>query len=288
MQDYKTYLEEVQSLQVELKEFYLVDEGYWSDITPVDAPNLDYPKADFLWLAKYDQDVSDYEAILKALQQKAISDVLLGGVETAKLFLNQLNQVEHKFIHLYNQLVEVLRKFREGELTHVDLQQYVYPYFIISKEDENKWGIITQEFINDFEDALMFKSNNVGGTIKQLKGILGIEQTESKEAKFKEVASPTQAMYALYFCYLQETGYEDDFEKHPISKKQAIIEKTKPLNLSPNSFVQHYNKVSGTRRKDRLAPKHYHNIKAVISMLEQYPEAKKLAEDELKIVELKM
>lgn len=101
----------------------------------------------------------------------------------------------------------------------------------------------------------------------------------------------TQQQVALFIHYLQQAKYEK--ELHVIS---AINDETIPkaakrlllkynLSSSANHFIQKYNLIH-FKSENRLNTSQIKNIKRVIEILDDYPDALKIAVDELKKAEI--
>ena len=87
-------------------------------------------------------------------------------------------------------------------------------------------------------------------------------------------------VYALYHYYLQEGKYELLFDCYIDQKKKAAI-KSKGVfyGVSENNFLNKYYSIS--KRLERVVRKNVKHIEKVIKMLENYPLAQKIAEQEL-------
>lgn len=223
MQDYKTYIEELQTLKIELKEFFITDKGYRTDISPDNNPGLDLPKEKYLWLGHYDQSKSNYKSDLIKLQQRAYSDILVMGKEAALSLHKQLMQAKTRFINLYKKMIEIRAKFREKSLSHIDLEQFVYPNFIVSIEDSKKQGVITQEFMNDFEDALMHKTSNLRGLIKQLEVTLGIDSNMNNTKTDRRIEEPLKE-YSLTEIKTSQVSQIDKKQVKDFERELSVVE----------------------------------------------------------------
>lgn len=97
-------------------------------------------------------------------------------------------------------------------------------------------------------------------------------------------AKPTQVVLALYYFYMQEGGYEEDFSLHTGGKVKAIDELAAKHKVDAKRFQLKYNIIRWDEK--RIQPSQYQNIKAVIPLLSKYPLAKSIAEAELKKIEI--
>lgn len=107
---------------------------------------------------------------------------------------------------------------------------------------------------------------------------------DTKRNKVKE-AKKTVVHYALYYYYLQSSGYIEYFDNHPNGKVSAIdelLEKNEVGTESTKYFQRIYNELVHYKT-NRIAYKQVANISFVANtMLSDYPKAKEIALSELK------
>lgn len=178
MGNFNDFIIEVKSLKITLKELYIKDGRYIDDYTPQEIPGLPYKKGDYLDLGHYSQYKSDYENKIKKLQQLALNEVLLFTPDQINLQLKRLEQIERMFSKFWDLYIELLNDFNSGKLTLTDIEIKLYPLFIVPNRNT---GIISQSFIDDLHDAIMFKQGILLGFIDQVNKVLGLaENTTNK------------------------------------------------------------------------------------------------------------
>ncbi|GAB3726598.1 hypothetical protein [Spirosoma lituiforme] len=139
--------------------------------------------------------------------------------------------------------------------------------------------------LNEFEQGFIEETAFEVKCVNEIERQNIIIQRMTSAAKSKSVVESikkiSQSELAFYWHYLIEKGYRPPF---PEGKKEAAyIEVTQPHGLAWKPFQMKYNSLR--IRNNRLAHGNIEAIKAVITMLAQYPDAQKLAQDELLIAE---
>tara|TARA_R110000796_G_scaffold88850_3_gene191805 strand:+ start:12830 stop:13900 length:1071 start_codon:yes stop_codon:yes gene_type:complete len=149
---------------------------------------------------------------------------------------------------------------------------------IFDKEDENFLALQREFFENKqkyYDRELLLKKEQ-----------LRIKSTTKDTPLIK---TPSISHYVLYFYYLQVAGIYPYFEHHPEGKVKAIeelLEKEK-INTTSKYFQLKFNFISH-HQTNRIAKNQETNIDFVINqMLIEYPKAKIIAENELKLAKSK-
>jgi hypothetical protein len=140
-------------------------------------------------------------------------------------------------------------------------------YINKSSDEEQRYRKILKEWFNDEKKFI----DEVTPFIKNI--------------PFQNELNLTIIQFALYYYYLQETKYEKHFGKEKGKMKEIETLCNKYGFKSIKNFQISYNKISNNS-KERITSKNIDNIKAVIKHLTQFPNALKLAEDELKLSEI--
>ena len=109
-----------------------------------------------------------------------------------------------------------------------------------------------------------------------------------KRYSVRETSKPeiTVVRYAIFHYYKQEAKCETRFDCMGITKMQAMQKTIKPYKISVNSFNNSWYLVS-SNDLFRTSHKNRFNLRKVITMLQEFPNAQKLAEADLEIAELK-
>jgi hypothetical protein len=151
------------------------------------------------------------------------------------------------------------------------------------------------EFLNKLsyneELAILFIAESFAMTeyIKYLENFL-TKKNISKDVNTKIIDNPildkeTQMVKALFIHYLQETKYEIEFQTNENEKKldiiQSVLEKYLITSSSKN-FNNIHLKIHYSLN-DRTSKSQISNLERVTTFFTDYPKAKALAEDELRI-----
>jgi hypothetical protein len=145
---------------------------------------------------------------------------------------------------------------------------------------------------NEDEDYLELQKEFFKNKLRFYKEKLTIEKEQeniSKKIESKKQKIISVPIYALYYYYLQASGYYPYFENHPQGKVVGISEliKKEKINTTAKYFQIKYNLISN-HKTNRIALNQVSNISFVINeMLENYPKAKELALSELKLAQTK-
>ncbi len=121
--------------------------------------------------------------------------------------------------------------------------------------------------------------------IKEITPYLNLQKTENGEIKIK----PNIPQLVLFYFYRQSSGELPHFENHPKGKLKAIDELIVRDNIdtTAKNFQLEYNKIANYKT-NRIARNKIKTIEFVIdNLLQEYPEAKRIAESELKEIRTK-
>jgi hypothetical protein len=106
------------------------------------------------------------------------------------------------------------------------------------------------------------------------------EQADSDDKVISEKKIKT-IEYALYHFYLQEAKIEDPFVRtKKLTKRKMMVNQGVKYGVGGESFANLYYDIY--TKADRLCDSYLVKIENVIDMLTDYPDAKKIAEDEIK------
>ncbi len=106
------------------------------------------------------------------------------------------------------------------------------------------------------------------------------EQLDSDDKVFLEKKIKT-VEHALYHFYLQEAKIEAPFLKSKQStKREMMVDQGSKYGVGGESFANWYYHIC--TKTNRLCDSYFTSIDKVIDMLKDWPDAKKIAEDELK------
>jgi hypothetical protein len=221
---------------------------------------------------------------------REFKQVVASNLEHPILLENYINEVYYKLGYLLVRFKQVQTK-RLLHLNEVWLRA----------ADDSLFLTITNGYIGSLDNilSLVYTESTKHG-INDLKYISNLYLTdynisgeyiypEKVKANKRQQGKNTisQAIYALYFYYLQQTGYIPHFDNHKEGKLKAIEEVAKKIDKSAKKFQLEFNKIDYSK-KNRIDSSQVNNMKRVIKMLNDYPKAKALAEDELRLAELKM
>jgi len=181
------FINELKKLKVKTLEFYVNDHGIIEDCDP-DLIKLPDPKAKYLVLNHYNQHDSNYESNIAELGENALTELLNLSDQQIK---NQLSRLVSEFGYfdkirkVYNELAVALAN---GRLEYFDLYHKLFPLFNVPKHDQ---GRVTREFMNDLEDALMFKEGALSAIIENTRKVISTrteinEWHQSESFKYEE------------------------------------------------------------------------------------------------------
>lgn len=148
------FFTEVQYLKVLVVERFFNEYGYMKHIDPKKEPNWPYKKAKFLSIDQYAQRESNYEAEITKLQEKALNEAMFLNEFQLNNIINRTQFLIDKYKSFWPKYSELCALNRAGRLNMSDIELLIYPFFIVDKHEH---GSITQEFIDRFHDAVMFK-----------------------------------------------------------------------------------------------------------------------------------
>lgn len=225
MQYFHEFINEVQTLDIKVKEFYIGNGGYFKDITPERNPGLPYQKSKYLDLSHYDQHDSDYESQLVRLQQLAINEILLCSPDQLKQQLRRLELIKRRFSKFWKVYSNLNKSFQEKNLQKIDIEIEVFPLFIIPEKSSIDVVVnINQDFLYNLMDAVMFKQGCLKSFETQVKEVLGIEENE--DGAFNEKPDLTTRLPIP----IKKDQVEKQLSEHESSKevKGKITDTNKP------------------------------------------------------------
>jgi hypothetical protein len=145
---------------------------------------LDIKGEEYLSLSHYNQHLGDCESNLKRLQQLALNDILLLKLEQIRLQLTRFKQIHERFAKFWEVYKELFEQFRADKLQLIDLELKLYPLFIVPKHPAS---IISEQFLFDLHDAVMFKQAFLEGFEAQVQNVLNDNKTEFQFTYEQEV-----------------------------------------------------------------------------------------------------
>jgi hypothetical protein len=169
---------------INVVELYVDKGNYLKDVTPEEIPNLPFPKKKFLDLGKYNQFKRIYESHISNLENRAIVDLLSLPVENIKMQYRLLLIIKEDLSKALKTLFSLAERDRQGQMNKIDLEIEFYPFFNVPPHES---GNISQDFIYDLHDAIMFKRGAVSSLIWHIENVLGIKKEEPKKDVANEV-----------------------------------------------------------------------------------------------------
>lgn len=218
MENFDSFIEEIQKIEIRVKEFY-IDNGYViEEFTVEEVPNYLFKKGFFLDLSHYNN-ASNYSEKLKTLQQKALTELSNLSIEQVNIHLNRIELILSRFSKMYKKCMDIKEKFEKGDFNKVDLELEIFSAFIIEKPENYNLASVTDGFFWDLLDAITVqKDGYLQGFDRQIRDIFNISKSETKEKK-----SLTKA---------NSKGVKEPSEKNKINLIQKV-----------NRFEQEYNRI---------------------------------------------
>ena len=125
-------------------------------------------------LNHYSQFDSDYESELRRLQQLAINELLKQNKNSINMHLIRINEIINRFPEFWTSYNNMTDK-----MTFLDVQNIISPIFIVPNRP---YGRISDSFLLDLHDAVMFKEGFLNGFHNQIEDILC---TNKKKIEYK-------------------------------------------------------------------------------------------------------
>lgn len=178
MENFNSFIEEIQKLEIKVKEFYIDNDYVIEDFTVEEAPNYLYKKGFFLDLSHYNNE-SNYPEKLKILQQRALTELSNLNIEQINIHLNRIELILSRFSKMFNKCNNIREKFENGNFNKVDLELEIFSAFIIEKPENYNFASVTDSFFWDLLDAITVqKDGYLQGLDKQIRDIFNIAKEE--------------------------------------------------------------------------------------------------------------
>lgn len=172
----------------------------------------------YLDLSHYDQKKSNYESELKRLQELALNDFLNLSDDQINRHLKRIKKVNENFKKFWSIYKEQFKRFRDGELNNTDLELSIFSLFIVDKHDA---GFISEDFMFDLHDAIMFKHGFLENFNFQINDILEPQQSD-KSKQEDEKATTLRDFFANDVKDETIRKLQDEFKSY-VGKKMAIV-----------------------------------------------------------------
>jgi hypothetical protein len=193
------YLEEIQTLEIKVfsLDFKNIEHRIRYNIPSDYVSNV--PILKLLDLSHYNSKKSDYDNHMKRLQQEALTEISFLSTEQLTNQLKRIEQIENRLSVAYNLYHEFSDSFSSNKLTALDIDMKLPAFFIVPPHND---GQITQDFLYDMQDALMYKHGSIKGFISQIKKLIGIPEKEILQNQPLPLPQKAKVPYAFnYFKY---------------------------------------------------------------------------------------
>lgn len=175
MENFNSFIEEIQKLEIRVKEFFIDNDYVIEEFTVEEAPNYLYKKGFFLDLSHYNNN-SNYSEKLKILQQRALTELSNLSIEQINIHLNRIELILSRFSKMYKKCSSVQQRFGSGDFNKVDLELEIFSAFIIEKPENYNFASVTDSFFWDLLDAITVqKDGYLQGLDTQIREIFGIQ-----------------------------------------------------------------------------------------------------------------
>ena len=169
-------LREMVTLEVEVKEFYLQNGEYHTDITPSEVPGLPMKVAKLLALSRYTQETEAYKNFLDNLRHDATVNVALLSKQQIKNLLVIADNNLIKLNNFFAQYSEIVSKYAESTITISYINNVLNKFFTVPNMP--KYGMITKPFLEDLQSAAMFKQAALLEFVAYMRGMAGIADAD--------------------------------------------------------------------------------------------------------------
>ena len=151
--------------------------------------------------------------------------------EQIRLQLTRFQQIHERFTKFWEVYKQLFAQFKESKLQLIDLELKLYPLFIVPKHPAS---IISEQFLFDLHDAVMFKQGFFEGFEAQVQKVLNEHKTEFQFTYEQEV---TEERKQNLQKQLDKLKTNDEKISFLINEKAKYLQNVPPRTLEVSGSV---------------------------------------------------